>query len=242
MQSSWTFLQQINNPQTKDWTLTITNNSTMRRCLSCCSLPLSTILIGLVWLITASLLLVPLISILSGVHFEGFMFKQNLELFEQEIQSSLPRYNWTEGDPVHDVLLNLPNYTPYTIMGGTVYCGLVVLESALLIAGVRSKTGLLIIPFLFHTFVDLLLFVALGGLISAGLFHLGLVPGIMATVAFVVSGTIFFNLWRIVLSFYNDMSQPDEEGLIYQKTIFLPASQQQFDLVESDKMLQEAKE
>ena len=109
--------------------------------MCCCSLPLASLTIGLVWLITAALLMVPLTSILSRVQFEGFMFKDNLILFEQEIQNSLPKYNWTEDDPVHNVLLNLPKYTPHAVLGGTVYCVLIVLDGCLLVAGVRTKVS-----------------------------------------------------------------------------------------------------
>ena len=110
--------------------------------MCCCSLPLASLTIGLGWLITAALLMVPLTSIMSHVQFEGFMFKDNLIIFEQEIQNSLPKYNWTEDDPVHNVLSNLPKYTPHAILGGTVYCALIVLEGGLLVAGVRSKVML----------------------------------------------------------------------------------------------------
>ena len=110
--------------------------------MCCCSLPLASLIIGLVWLITAALLMVPLTSILSRVQFEGFMFKDNLILFEQDIQNSLPKYNCTEDDPVHNVLLNMPKYTPHAILGGTVYCALIVLEGSLLVAGVRTKVML----------------------------------------------------------------------------------------------------
>ena len=67
---------------------------------------------------------------------------------------------------------------------------------------------------------------------SAGLFCLGLVPGIIATVAFLISGSFFFYLWRVVLAFYKDSSQTDEGGIVYQKTSFLPTAPQQFDMVE----------
>ena len=73
-----------------------------------------------------------LLIILEIVKFSGLEF-------EQEIQNSIPKYNWTEDDPVHDVLSNMPKYTPYAILGGTVYCALIVLEGGLLVAGVRSK-------------------------------------------------------------------------------------------------------
>ena len=110
--------------------------------MCCCSLALASLTIGLLWLITAALLMVPLTSIWSHVQFEGFMFKDNLIIFEQEIQNSLPKYNWAEDDQVHNVLSNLPKYTPYAILGGTVYCALIVLEGGLLVAGVRSKVRL----------------------------------------------------------------------------------------------------
>jgi len=207
--------------------------------MCCCSLPVASLLIGLLWLITSALLMVPLTSILSQLQFEGFMFQDNLILFEQEIQSNIPKYNWTEDDPMHNVLLSVPRYTPYTILGGTVYCALMVMESALLVAGVRSKTRLLLLPFIFHSFIDLFLFLNLGGFLCAAFFSLGLVPGIMATVALVISGSVFIYLWRVVVATYGDLDKMNDRGAEYQKDTFLPTAPQQFDALERDKMLQE---
>ena len=111
----------------------------MRSCLCCCSVSAASLTIGLVWLILAALMMVPLSSILSAVQFQGFVFQDNLIFFEEEVQSYLARYDWANDDPVHSVLVSIPQYTPHTVLGGTVYCALIVLESGLMVAGVRSK-------------------------------------------------------------------------------------------------------
>merc|ERR1712123_544587 len=111
------------------------------------------------------------------------------------------------------------------------------MESALLVAGVRSKTRLLLLPFIFHSFIDL--FLNLGGFLCAAFFSLGLVPGIMATVALVISGLVFMYLWRVVVATYGDLNKMNDRGAEYQKDTFLPTAPQQFDSLERDKMLQE---
>merc|ERR1712013_635618 len=55
----------------------------MRTCLCCCNVSAASLMIGMVWLIMASLMMVPLSSILSMVQFQGFMFQENLILFEE---------------------------------------------------------------------------------------------------------------------------------------------------------------
>ena len=111
----------------------------MRTCLCCCNVSAASLIIGMVWLIMASLMMVPLSSILSMVQFQGFMFQENLILFEEELLRYLPRYNLTEDDPVYSVLVGIPQYTPHTVLVCTVYCAMIVLESGLLIAGVKSQ-------------------------------------------------------------------------------------------------------
>ena len=111
----------------------------MRTCLCCCNVSAASLIIGMVWLIMASLMMVPLSSILSMVQLQGFMFQENLILFEEELLRYLPRYNLTEDDPVYSVLVGIPQYTPHTVLVCTVYCAMIVLESGLLIAGVKSQ-------------------------------------------------------------------------------------------------------
>ena len=106
-------------------------------------------------------------------------------------------------------------------------------QSALyLLICLNFQSHLLLLPFIFHTFVDLILFISFGAFLSASFFYLGLVPGTMATITLVISTTIFLYLWRVVLASYQDISTKDRQGSSYDKNTFVPSAPQQFQVTE----------
>jgi len=161
------------------------------------------LLVGILYLLAGSLLAVTLASLGSDIGFSMFTLRENLEGFLKEVEVGLSRYPEDPGSAAKILLHRLPLVVPPFLLATAGYSALLALEAGVLLIAIRCEKSILCLPFLLHGLMDILLTLAVGGTLAAGLFLSGgLVTGGMAVVAILVISGLGFALWRAALAAY----------------------------------------
>lgn len=138
----------------------------------------------------------------------------------RELEGGLQKYPVTDNMTVsaaREMIQALPKARGNVLAVGAVYSASLAMEAVLLVLGLRCGEKRLLLPFLFHSLVDILLVLAAGGSLAAGLFlSSGVVTGVMMGVA--VGGVVFlsFLLWRSSLLAYRTIQPHPKEDRIVQ--------------------------
>jgi len=160
---------------------------------------------GLLYLLVGSLLAVTLASLGSDIGFSMFTLRENLDGFLKEVQVGLTRYPEVASTSSL-VLQRLPLVASPFLLATAGYSALIALEAAALLLAIRCKKSILFLPFLLHGLMDILLTLAAGGTLAAGLFLSGgLVTGGMAVLAILILAGLGFAFWRAALAAYRRM-------------------------------------
>ena len=112
----------------------------MRNCC-CCKVTTGSLLLGILTLIAAALVLVPLIGFITDTDIQGLnVIKQNQKIIEKVLEDSLKTHSWTK-DNKDDIMRQFREWFPTVILVNALYAGITALFSFILILGVSCKVG-----------------------------------------------------------------------------------------------------
>jgi len=187
----------------------------MRNCC-CCKVTTGSLLLGILTLIAASLVLVPLIGFITDTDIQGLnVIKQNQKIIEKVLEDSLKTHSWTK-DNKDDIMRQFREWFPTVILVNALYAGITALFSFILVLGVSCKVRCLMIPYLILFTLDIIMSGILGFVIVVALFYFNTIQGVVATAVYLVAAVVSLYCWAVILSAYKFLgADRDTSGYIY---------------------------
>lgn len=187
----------------------------MRNCC-CCKVTTGSLLLGILTLIAAALVLVPLIGFITDTDIQGLnVIKQNQKIIEKVLEDSLKTHSWTK-DNKDDIMRQFREWFPTVILVNALYAGITALFSFILILGVSCKVRCLMIPYLILFTLDIIMSGILGFVIVVALFYFNTIQGVVATAVYLVAAVVSLYCWAVILSAYKFLgADRDTSGYIY---------------------------
>jgi len=177
----------------------------MRKCC-CCGVKTGAVILGVYNVLVSALILVPLVGYLVGTDIEGLdVLNRGKEEMEKVLQSHLKDHEWTKENE-DDIMKALKEHFPTAVLVATVFVGVSLLVSFLLILGVRCKARCLILPWLFLSLLDIVVFVAVGGVVVVALFYLKIVSGLVSLGVYILLTVVIVYSWAVVLAAYRQLN------------------------------------
>lgn len=185
----------------------------MRNCC-CCRVTRGSVVLGLMTLISAVIVLIPLVGYWFDTPYLN-VIKNQQRTIEFNIEDSLKRHEWTKED-AKEIMRIIKDNFQIAIMVATAYTGVTILASLLLIVSVCSNVRCLMIPFLILSMLDIVLCGTLGIVVVVALFYVNTIHGAVASVVYVLAAVVSLYCWATILSAYKYLGTPaHQQGYIY---------------------------
>lgn len=180
----------------------------MRKCC-CCGVKTGALLLGIYNLLISALVIIPLAGYWSETDVTVLnVLKEEEKVMEKVFQDALKDHEWTKYNN-EDIMTHLREWYPLAVKIATVLVGVSALASLLLISGIRCKTRCLLLPWLFLCLVDIVLFVAAGGIVVVALFYLNIVSGVVAVIVYIILTVVVVYSWAVVMAAYRQLGNTD---------------------------------
>lgn len=180
----------------------------MRKCC-CCGVKTGAVILGIYNLLLSVLVLVFLIGYLVDTDIHGLdVLNKGKEEMEKVLESFLDDHSWTKQYD-NQIMESLKTHFPLTCKVATVVVSLSLVVSLFLIFGVRCKTRCLMLPWLCLSMLDILAFVAAGGIVVVALFYVDLISGFVALGVYIFLTVVVVYSWAVVLAAYRQLSRTE---------------------------------
>merc|ERR1711971_884700 len=140
---------------------------------------------SLISLLGSTVILVCLVSISLPHLFTGNLLADNLAFMETFLQEELVKY---------DIDIDIRQYRDEAIIVLYTTSAITILESILLVLGIKTRRNLLLLPWLIHFSLESSLTIALVALAAAGLYSLATLPGSVA-----ISVAVIFAIFSSII-------------------------------------------
>jgi len=212
----------------------------MRKCC-CCGVKTGAVILGIYNFLVSAVLMIPLVGYLANTDIVGLdVLKRGKEEMEKVLESHLDEHEWTK-DKEEEIMEVLKENFPVAVLVATIIVGVSLLVSVLLIFGVRCRTRCLMLPWLLLSLLDIVVFVAAGGVVVVALFYLKIVSGFVSLGVYILLTVVVVYSWAVVLAAYRQlghtgyMYSPAPRGPvkpIYTAPAYYPSAPQHFPMEE----------
>ena len=176
------------------------------RCCSCWSMKTGALLVGIWNFVLPLLAAIPLVGYLVNTDVPGLNFiQENYQALLKGVSNFLKGHVWTK-DMHEQILAVVENIFPTLVVVATVFTGLFVFSSFLMVIGLMCKRQCLMIFFLIICMIGIIVTATVGVVIVVAVFFLNTIPGTVSLVVYVILTVVFFFSWAVVLFAYKELA------------------------------------